>query len=173
LINDALGVATELGRGQIPDIKLPEPNVEDGLGGLLAFYPIPPEIGIDPQFMPTAGLSKDVLAVTLSRAHTERLLKATPLKVDGGPLAEHKDKPLSSAMVFNWPILVDTIAPWLELGITAAKLPPVPDGPDGDVLKQVRTVLEIMKVLRSNTSVTYREDGVTITHSETVIRDID
>jgi hypothetical protein len=173
LINDALGTASELAKGQFPDIKLPEPNVEEGLGGLLAFYPIPPEIGLDSQFMPTAGLSKDVLAITLSRGHTERLLKATPLKFDGGPLAEMKSKPLSSAMIINWPVLIDTMAPWLEFGVSMAKLPPVGEGPDADVVSQVRMVLEVLKVLRSSTSVTYREEGATITHSETVVQDIE
>jgi hypothetical protein len=173
LINDSLGVASELAKGEIPDIKMPEPNIEDGLGGLLAFYPIPPEVGIDAQFLPMVGLSKDLLVLTLSRSHTERLLKETPLKLDGGPLAEMKGKPVASAMYFNWPALVDTATPWLELAISTAKPPAFPPGTDGDVLKQTLTLLEICKVLRSFSNVTYQENGIWITHSETVIRDLE
>jgi hypothetical protein len=173
LINDALAVASELSNGQIPDLKMPDPTTEKTAGGLLAYYPIPPEFGLDAQVVPTAGLSKRVLALSLSRAHTERLLKPTPLKVERGPLADLKTKKLASASGFNWPALVDAVTPWIELAVTAANPPPVPPGPDGDVMKQVRTVLEVMKVFRGSYSVTYYEDGVMITHSESILRDLE
>jgi hypothetical protein len=173
LINDALAVASELSGGQIPDLKMPDPTTEKTAGGLLAYYPIPPEFGLDAQVVPTAGLSKSVLALSLSRAHTERLLKPTPLKKESGPLADLKTKKLASASGFNWPALVDALTPWIELAVTSANPPPVPPGPDGDVMKQVRTVLEVMKVFRGSYSVTYYEDGVMITHSESILRDLE
>jgi hypothetical protein len=172
LINDSLAVASELGNGQIPDLKMPEPTVELGKTSRLAYYPIPAEWGLDPQVVPTAGVSKNVVALTLSRAHTDRLLKATPVKYETGPLANLKDKPLASASAFSWTALVDAATPWIEFGVSAANLPPVPPGPDGDVLKQVRTVLKVLKVFRGTTSATYYEDGMMVTHSESVIRDL-
>jgi hypothetical protein len=173
LINDSLGTASEIARGQIPDIKMPEPTIEDGTGGLLAYYPLPPELAVDAQVLPMVGLAKTVVVFSLSRSHTERLLRPTPLKISSGPLAEWKGKPLASAMVFDWAALVDAAAPWIEMGVTLAKPPPVPEGPDGDVLKQVRTVLEVLKVFRSTSSATYFADGVSVTHTETLMRDLE
>jgi hypothetical protein len=172
VINDALAAASELSGGQIPDLKMPDPTVEKGSGGTLAYYPIPPELGLDAQVLPTAGLSKSVLALSLSRGHTERLLKRTPLKFESGPLADLNSKPLAAAFGFNWPALVDAVTPWIELGVASANLPPVPPGPEGDVLKQVRTVLEVMKVFRGVTSATYYESGAQVTHSASVLRDL-
>jgi hypothetical protein len=173
LINDALGAASELSGGQIPDVKMPEPNVDKAEGGILAYYPIPPELGLDAQVVPTAGLSKNALVLSLSRAHSGRLLRPTPLKVEGSLLADIKTRPLASASGFNWPALVDTLAPWIELAITSSNVPNFPPGPDGDVMKQVRTVLEVMKVFRGTYSATYYEDGVLVTHSESILRDLE
>jgi hypothetical protein len=172
LVNDALAAASELGKGQVPDLKLPEPTVVKAGDATLVYYPIPAELGLDPQVVPTAGLSKSVAVLTLSRAHTERLLKPTPVEIDGSPLAELKDKPLASASAFNWPALVDALTPWVEMGVAMAGLPPTPPGPEGDVLKQVRTVLEILKVFRGVSTVSYFEDGVLVTRSEAVMRDL-
>jgi hypothetical protein len=41
-----------------------------------------------------------------------------------------------------------------------------------DLLKQVRVVLRVLKSFRGSASATYREDGVWVTHGETVIRDL-
>ena len=40
------------------------------------------------------------------------------------------------------------------------------------MLKQVRTVLKVLKVFKGTTSATYYEDGMQVTHSESVIRDL-
>ncbi len=173
LINDSLAAASELGKGQIPDIQMPAPKVVTNKERTLAYYPIPPEFGFDVQVVPTAGVSKSAFVITLSRAHTERLLRPTKLNFESGPLADMKNKPLAAASSFNFVALIDAVTPWIETGFTMAHLPPTPPGPDGDVLKQVRTVLEVLKVLRGGTSATYYEDGKLVTHSETVIRDID
>ncbi len=117
LINDSLAVASELGNGQIPDLKMPEPTVDVGKNERLAYYPIPAELGLDSQFVPTAGVSKHVVALTLSRAHTSRLLKRTPLNYETGPLADLQGKPLASASAFSWPALVDAFTPWVEMGV--------------------------------------------------------
>jgi hypothetical protein len=170
LANDALAAASELSKGQIPAITIPEPNTDESPDGLLAFYPIPPELGVDGQFLPSAGLSKNVLALSLSRSHTERLLRSIPLKYEHGPLADVKNKKLASAMAFNWPALVDAIAPWAEFGVSMAKLPP--PGPEGEIMPQLKTVFEILKCFRGVTSATYYEDGMRVTHAEIFVEDL-
>lgn len=169
--NDAAKLVNKLSDGQVPLLEWRAPTVAKGAAGTLAFYPIPEELGLDPQVVPTAGLSKKVAVLTLSRGHTERLLKPTPMKFDGGPLAD-LSQPLAAASGVDWPTFVDAIAPWVEFAVQSANVPPFPPGPNGDVIKQVKTVLEVLQVYRGTTSATYAEDGVLVTHTELVLRDL-
>jgi hypothetical protein len=60
---------------------------------------------------------------------------------------------------------VEAAAPWLELALTR-------NGQGNDVIEQVQVLMDVLKVLRSHSSATYVEDGVVVTHGETVIRDV-
>jgi hypothetical protein len=158
--------------GNVPDVKIPAPESAKVKDGTLYFYPLPPFL--DEQIVPTAGLSDRVAVLTLSKAQAERLLATRPLKVEGGPLADYARKPLASAAYFDWPALLDAASPWIEMGTKAiAANAGVDEGkPTEDILKQVRTVVEVLKVFRGYSSATYLEDGTLVTHGETVIRDL-
>jgi hypothetical protein len=190
LINQIIDHAREA-QPQVPNYQIPPPQVRKLAAGQMYFYPLPEEWGLDPQLLPNAGLSADVAVLTLSESHTERLLTRTPLKVKDGPLADLK-RPLAGAVYVDWPGLVDALAPWVELAVRvgvarqkpagkAQDPPPAKDegkpaakGPSAEeILKQVRTVVEVLKVLRGYTSCTYFEDGALVTHSETVIQDLE
>jgi hypothetical protein len=160
--------------GNVPDIKkIPEPETAKTNAGTLYFYTLPAEWGLDPQVLPTAGLSAQVAALGLSRAHAERLLSAKPLKVDGGPLADYAKRPLVGAFYCNWPAFIDAVTPWAQYAADQVPGGKDGDGPTwGDLVKQTRTVLEVLKVFRGTTSATYLENGVLVTHTETVIRDL-
>jgi len=157
-------------------VKLPEPEVKTIEVGKLFLFHLPADWKVDPQVVPTAGLSSKVGVLALSSGHAERLLASKPLKVEGGPLADTK-RPLAGASYFSMPAFVDAITPWVMFGLRQAPLEKLaPGGGDEktareNVLKQVRTVLDVLKVFRVSTSVSYVEDGVLITHSETVVRD--
>jgi hypothetical protein len=182
LVNDAIAKARELiPRADIPDFQVPEPETREGKGGDLYSYPLPPQWGVDPQVVPTAGLSKKVAVLTLSHAGAERVLESKPLAVKGGPLAD-LDKPRAAAAYLDWPALVDLLAPWAE---TALMMVPAqqlaPGAPDEEsakkaqmaILGQVRTVIRVLKVIRGSTSSTAFEGGAWVTHGETIIRDLD
>ena len=173
LANDAIAKAKQMAPpGQIPDVEIPAPQTESVKGGKLVWYPIPPEIGLDKQVSPTAGLSRRVAILTLSRGHTERLLAPTPLKATGGPLGDAK-RPLAAASCFNFNALVSGATPWVMFGVETAKLPPLPGGDgDPDWPGQVRTLLEVLKCYRGTTSASYLEDGVLVTHTESVVEDL-
>jgi hypothetical protein len=173
LANDAIAKAKQMAPpGQIPDAEIPAPKIENGTAGKLAWYPIPAEWGLDKQVSPTAGLSSNLAVLTLSRAHTERLLTPTPLKVAEGPLADRK-RPLAAANYFNFNALVDAATPWVVFGVQTAKLPPLPGGgADADWLPQVKTVLEVLRCYRGTSSASYLEDGVLVTHTESVVEDL-
>ncbi len=169
--NDAAKVAHELSDGHFPDVEVPSPKLAEGEGGEVASFPLPEDWGLDKQVEVTGGLSKQFAVLTLSRGHAERLLKPSGVSFPGGPLEDWK-RPLGGAAVFNWPALVDAAAPWIETGLRSANVPPVPPGPDGDVLKQVRTVLDVLRCYKGFTSATYLENGVMVTHSKSVVRDL-
>ncbi len=181
LLNDALALASKMSGGQVPEIQVPEPETVERKSAMLYFYPIPPMLGLDKRVVPTAGLSDDVAVLTLSNDHAERLLTKQPIKTEGGPLSDPK-RPLISAVYFNSAALIDALTPWAELGATAAYQQFAREGGEegekipfkdvNDLLKQVRTVLDVMKVFKGTTSATYLEEGVLVTHSETVIRDL-
>jgi hypothetical protein len=71
----------------------------------------------------------------------------------------------------------ELVAPWVKLGVAMAPLPGPGEGRPGlsrdDIVKQVRTVLDVLKVFRGYSSAVYYEGGVLVTHGETLIRDLD
>jgi hypothetical protein len=160
---------------ELPDTQIPEPEVRKVKDGTLYFYSLPEDWGIDKQIAPTAGLSNRVAALAISGTHAERLLADTPLKTDGGPLADLQ-KPRAMAAYFNWVRVVGALKPWVEQGLRVAGMDPNEKVEVGDeswqgLLKQIPTVLEISQVFRSYSSSTYFEGPVLVTHSETVITD--
>jgi hypothetical protein len=183
LANEFLAKLHEVDTDRVPELKIPRPKTRQDKAGTLYFYPLPEEWGLDPQLAPTAGLSDKVLAMTLSRKHTRRLLAATPLKVGGGPLA-NTDRPLAEATYFSMARTVDALTPWIKLGVRT--LTPKAMRVDEDdaaekaradqmvatILGHADTILEVLKVFRSYSSATYLEDGVWVTRYDKVIRDL-
>jgi len=153
--------------GQVPEFAIPKPKIEKKDGRTFAWYPIPAEWGLDKQFQPTGGLSDSVAALTLSRSHTELLLTPTTLTAGLAPFADSK-KPLDSAFYINWGGFVEAATPWVGYFISKAEL--------GDnreqSLKISQRVINILKVFRAYGSVTYREGGATVTHSEAAFEDV-
>jgi hypothetical protein len=180
VLNKMLAQLQEAAMGQFPELKIPAPKTKKLTGGTLYYYPLPEELPIDKRILPNAGLGEKVAVLTITEDHSKRLLASTPLKVRHGPLADPK-KPMSQALYFNWAELVTALGPWLELAIKASlivhEVALADEGKDLEkhlegILKQVRTGLEVLKVLRTVTSATYLEDGAWVTHTETVIRDL-
>lgn len=160
----------------VPDFQVPEPKEQKLKAGVMYFYPLPAELGLDRKLLPNAGLSDRFAVLTISREHTERLLTATPLKVAGGPLANSK-RNLAAAVYFDWAGFVDALTPWVEYGIwQAAAQDPVSSVLRGEkpeaIIKQVRTGAAFLKVLRSHSSVSYFEDSALVTHGETLYKDL-
>jgi len=89
------------------------------------------------------------------------------------------NRPMAVAVSFDWAGLVDAAAPWIEMGVDAlVKAEPEvsrflgsePGKPS--VQDQVRTVLSVLKTMRTITAENYVEDGLMVTHSLVEIRDI-
>ncbi len=174
IIQETLDTAAQI-EPAFDDVLLPEPETIDTANGeLFAFVP-PEECPVDKQLTPNVGVGKDVCVFSMSQAHTERLLKATPLSA-GGVLSK-TDRPMAVAVVFDWAGLLRAGRPWIDLAVE--KILDQTLGPDADeadregIQKQVHTVVELLSVLRCVTSEAHFEDGVMVVHTLTEIRDVD
>jgi hypothetical protein len=171
LVNDVLAQARQFG-AQVPE-DLPKAQTKKVGPGMAYYWPVP-EMGQDAQVQPNVALSEGVLAATLSLAHSERLLKPTPLAGDGGPLADKR--PLLAASVVDFGGVLRAARPWVEKFAIPALAEVAEDAPPGLTRKelpgQVRTLLDVLQVFRGYRSATYREGNATVTHSETVIQDL-
>ena len=167
LANTAIARVRELDdSGEMPEFAIPAPTVEKVDGVTYAFYPVPRELGADEQVRPTAGLGHGVAALTLSKGHTDRLLTTTPLAVDTAPFAD-KDRPIDSAFHFNWAGWVSMVSSWTGYGMALSGTDENPA--IGGMAAQATG---LVGVFRGYSAVTYREGGVTVTHSEAVFRDV-
>jgi hypothetical protein len=134
---------------------------------------------VDKQIAPSAGLSKSVGVLSTSPRLAKRALERTPLSLEEGLLTD-RNRPLASAISFNWPALVDAVTPWVDYGVTqyfARRAAAAEAGAAGDprvkpILEQVRTGAEILKCFRGISMATYREGNAVVTHSESVWRDL-
>jgi hypothetical protein len=175
LFKEEGGISPELQEKLGPDlinflksINVPEPKVSEIKGGTMYAYPLPQHLGVE-KLLPNAFVGTKLAGATISEEHSVRLLTETPLKTDGGPLADTK-KNLAAASYINWSGMVDTLAPWVEYGFDLAPAGGLFD--KDDILKQVKGAFASLKAFRTTTSATYLEGGATITHSETIIRDL-
>jgi hypothetical protein len=171
IANDAIAKLHELKPNDVPEYKIPAPETTTVKAGTLYTYPLPAEIGIDKRLAPSIGLSDRVAVFSCSREQAERLLTAAPLKV-GGALAD-PGKPRAAAFVLQWATLLDTATPWIELAADQAiKEKSLEAEKDEEIRQQVRTALDLLKVLRTVTAETYVEKEAVVGHHIAVIRDV-
>jgi len=171
---DLLNVVRKNEPNSIPEgFELPLPQVSeaptDGTSATIYSYPLPPQAGMDKNLVPNAGLSDNVAVLSLSTAHTQRLLKKTPFTA-GGVLAK-ADRPLAVAAWFNWAALLDTAMPWIDYAldqIDEAHL----GGDRATAVGQIHVLLDVLKCSRSVTVESYLEDDCFVTHSLLEIHDV-
>jgi hypothetical protein len=159
---------------------MPKAMPERLKGGLAFSWPLTRTWGVDEQVVPTAGLSENYLALTLSHEHAERLLKPTRLNFDDAR-ARNGAKKIAEAFYFSPPRLFDALYPWIEFAMhwelnqKASKTKVEEFQEDlkaaNEILWQVKETLELLKVLHEYCSFTYLEDGVWVTHSELHFKD--
>ena len=171
--NDALAKARETGVPIPPDANVPPGQQQKISGGTIYHWPLL-SAGPDGVVQPNLGLSDQLVAVSLSMKHTERLLKPTPMATYDRPLAQ---RTLFSAAAVDIAGVVGAIRPWIErfaLPMALANVPP--DAPKGltakEIPAQVKTVLDVLQCLRSVRTASFRDGDATVTRTETVIRDL-
>ncbi|MBN1590519.1 MAG: hypothetical protein JW888_13470 [Pirellulales bacterium] len=171
IIRETVGAAAEI-NSEVDEAALPEPEVIDATDGELFVFVPPEACPVDPQITPNVGLGNGVCVFSMSQAHTERLLKTTPLSV-GGVLGD-PDQPMAVAVVFDWAGLLRAGRPWIELGVEKVLEARLGPGSVGQKARtQVRTAIELLSVFRSVTSKAYFENGTMVIHTLVEIRDVD
>ena len=172
LAGDALALVSDLSDGEVPKIKLPKLTRQNTAAGAIYKLTPPKQIGLDDQIAPNYGLSNTTAAFSLLPGHTARLLARNPLKLKG-PLAR-SDRPLQSAFHVDLSSLVDVVLPWVDMGVQMS-------AGEGDLGEQAQVALitgairqsaELLKAVRGYSSVTYQEQGATVTHSELNVQDV-
>jgi hypothetical protein len=182
LFEDAVDVVRELAPdGKVPEIKIPAPETVKKGGATLYYYPLPDHLGLDERVAPTAGVGPKVAVLTLSHQHADRLLASKPIQKKD--TAFETDRPLLAATIFNWAGIVDALEPWAEVAID---MMPVEEQEKGDkdveapkkltpkeIKAHMKTIVEVLKVYKGTTTATYIEDGKRVTHSVSIVRDLD
>jgi len=172
IANGVIDVLHQLEPDDVPDFEIPAPKEKKSKAGTVYQYPLPEEIGLDKQIGPTVGVSESVAVLSLSRKQPGRLLEATPLAV-GGVLAE-AGRARAGAFVLQWPAMVDTAAPWVDLvAREAMKKEHVEADEAQKILDQVHTVLDVLKAMRTLTVEAYLQDDAVVSHSMLEVRDVE
>ncbi len=198
VVNKIAASMHEANPEEIAAFQVPSPAHDETDSAEFFHYPYLEALGVDRKIVPTAGLSKHVLALALSREHTERLLGKQPLQTEtDGILAQYAGKPLASAARFNCAGLIDAVMPWVEYGID--QLPtdvPIealddvegdaaePGAEEGeakqvdpvlqpeDLKRQFARMMEMIKCFRGSSSVTFVEGKSLVTHYEWHFEDL-
>jgi len=173
VVNGLIDAVRHVEGSNVPkDVQVPPPQVTQSALGTIYSFPLPKAWGVDPTIVPNVAISDKVAALSISRKHSERLLKATPLAA-GGVLGKAADRPLAIAIWLDWVALVNTATPWVDFGIEqAAATRGIDDDQTKMVADQVRAVLDVLKVMRFVSCECYLEKGVLVSHSLTEIHDL-
>jgi hypothetical protein len=138
------------------------------------------------------GLTDTFAAASLMPKTTERLLREQASTIDTSlPL----NRPAAMIVHIQFAKFISATRPWIDYGLEVAmgKLkpkteedensddagepqPPQPPSPVmiqmGFVVPQIQQLLDVATAVRSATAITYEEDGLWVTHSETHIEDL-
>lgn len=168
------GEMSELFPNEIPAWELTPPQARQMNGATVYYYSLPAEAGLDQQIAPNAGLSDQVMAVSLLPRFTARLLADTPLQ-GSGPLANTR-RPLAAAAGLEFARLIEAVEPWIDYGLQlsmafGADMDPS-GGLMGNIPQQVHDVLDVLKCFRGVAGVTYQEGEAMVTHAQWRFEDL-
>lgn len=166
----------EVNPESVPEgVTLPDPQVTKEEGGELASYSIPTEEEVVGKFvMPTLGLGEEVVVLALHRDTAKRLLAKSELEDYAEELEASLEKPLAGASQFDFSRLMDVIEAYLSYSVELGAF----DGIAGqtpfsaeEIQEQTTLVLDFLRCYERTTSVTYLENGATVTRSVSVYSD--
>lgn len=164
--------------------RIPDPKKQQVEGGSVWSFVISSKSGLDQQIAPAIGLGEDVAVLSLVPRQAERLIAGTTLET--AARLEAFGEPAAGAAALDWAGLVEAVEPWVVYGIrwfglrdregsVGREVELGADDEDertADVIRQVRTVLEAAKTLRTAAARMTVEKDARVTHWRNVIRDL-
>jgi hypothetical protein len=159
---------------QLPDIQVQPPQSRELDGAVLYWYPFPANWGLNDELALSAALSEEFVAFALLPELAARLIEEHPLDAYG--LLENPDRPLASAVIFDFAGLIEAARPWVGYFVALSQEvePAEADQQEGVrmVDQQIQSLLDVAACFRGGAAVTYREGNVFITHSKTFFQDL-
>ena len=172
VVQDVLDMAHEVNPNDVPEIDLPEPTISESDGIKNFQFDIDASLGASPKLAPHFALGENVAALGYLPDATMGMLTGTSLNIDS-PVADF-DRPLFLVCHIDFNQMLDAAKPWIDYGFQVVKEQDLDEGNMSFFIKpQLDQILELTRALRSFTSVTYYEDGVWVTRSETHIEDLE
>ncbi len=176
-----LSVIREIDDDAIPsEYRIPDPEEQDTPGGSVWNFALP-ESGLDEQIQLSVGVGKEAAIFSLVPDQAKRLLKSTPLTLEGDVSMN-----LAAAAILDWVAFANVLEPWVNYvircgGVMQDKGSLDPDstiGPDSeteevtDALDQLTTIFDVVRCLKSATAKTVIEGDATVTRWQNRIEDL-
>jgi hypothetical protein len=174
---ELIAAIREVNPDAIPEgVTIPDPEVVSEDDGELASYAIPSEEEFVGKILfPTFGLGEDVAVLALHRNTAKRLLRESELDSVAEELEAALEKPLAGASQFDFNRVMDLIESYLayasQLGAFDQAAQMAPPFSADDLREQTSLILDFLRCYERTTSVTYIEDGATVTRSISVFSD--
>lgn len=173
---ELIAAIREVSPDAIPEgATIPDPEVAKEGDGELASYSIPSESEIVGKIIhPTFGLGEDIAVLALHRGTAKRLLEETELDATPEALEAALEKPLASASQFDFHRFMDLAESYLGYAAQVGAFDQVAQGAPfsaEEIQEQIELVLNFLRCYERTTSVTYVENGATVTRSISVYSD--
>ena len=181
LSDKLLSVIREIDDDAIPsEYRIPDPEEQDTPGGSVWNFALP-ESGLDEQIQLSVGVGKEAAVFSLVPDQAKRLLKSTPLTLEGDVSMN-----LAATAILDWVAFANVLEPWVNYvircgGVMQDKGSLDPDstiGPDSeteevtDALDQLTTIFDVVRCLKSATAKTVIEGDATVTRWQNRIEDL-
>ena len=181
LSDKLLAVIREIDEDAIPsEYRIPDPEEKDAEGGSLWTFALP-ESGLDEQIQLSIGVGKNAAVFSFTPTQAERILTSSPLQLEGD-----FSQNLAAAAILDWVAFANLLEPWATYVIRCGGMqqekgrldPDSTIGPDSeteevtDALKQLATIFDVVRCLKSATAKTSIEEDATVTRWQNRIEDL-
>ena len=169
LCNRILSFANEMSGGELEGMAVPPAELEKAGDAEYYFYPLGDMLGSDEQISPTAALSKDFMALALSRDHASRLMKSSNVKLPG--LASNfVDKEIGSLYFIDFSSMVGLCEEWTDYFVAT-----MAEDEMGweEMAPMIEISFDFLKCVDKFSGVSYAEGKSVVSEYEMRFRDLD
>ena len=162
------------------EYRIPDPEEQEVEEGNLWTFALP-ESGLDEQIQLSIGVGKNAAVFSFTPTQAERILTSSPLQMEGD-----FSQNLAAAAILDWVAFANLLEPWATYVIRCGGMqqekgrldPDSTIGPDSeteevtDALKQLATIFDVVRCLKSATAKTSIKEDATVTRWQNRIEDL-